>query len=80
MSYWRKSSALESKYYSMHGPKSTISLYPKTMRISYSANFSAQIPESIAGRIGEDFRVAPDSAMLNYILLLGQSLSARAEK
>jgi hypothetical protein len=57
-----------------------MSLCPKTMRISYSANFAAQIPKSIAGRIGEDFRVVPDSVMLIHLLLLGQFLSAAAEK
>ncbi len=77
MSFWRKSksSALEAKYYSMHGPQSTISLCPLSQRMSYSANFSAQTPEAIADRIQDDYRFSPDADMLNYFIKLSERLS-----
>ena len=81
MSFWRKSksSALEAKCYSMHGPQSMISLCPISQRLSYSANFSAQTPESIAGRIQADFRFSPDADTLNYFITLSERLAKASE-
>ncbi|GAA4085475.1 hypothetical protein [Zhongshania borealis] len=81
MSFWRKSksSALEAKHYSMHGPQSTITLCPISQRMSYSANFSAQTPESIADRIQADYRFSPDTEMLNYFSKLSVRLSKAEE-
>jgi len=77
MSYWRRSktSALEAKYYSMHGPQSTISLCPSTQRMSYAANFSAKMPQTIDGRIQSDQRLSPDADTLNYFVKLAERLS-----
>jgi hypothetical protein len=81
MNFWRKSksSALEAKYYSMHGPQSTITLCPISQRMSYSANFSAQTPDSIADRIKGDYRFSPDTEMLDYFNKLSVSLSTVEE-
>ena len=81
MSLWSKSksSALEAKHYSMHGPQSTISLCPISQRLSYSANFSAQTPESIADRIQADHRFSPNADMLNYFIKLSGRITKSNE-
>ncbi len=73
--YMQKSRPLEAMHYSVHGPHSTISLCLKDRRVSYAANFMAQIPETITDRISEDYREVLNADLLSYFIELGENLS-----
>lgn len=75
MGYMQKTRPLESKHYSVHGPQSTISLCLQDRRVSYGANFLAQIPDTIGDRLGDDCREVVNSDLLNYFIELGENLT-----
>ena len=75
MGYMQKSRPLESRYYSVHGPQSTIRLCLQDRRLSYGPNFLAQIPDSIGDRLGNDCREVFSADLLNYFIELGENLS-----
>ncbi|WP_159268409.1 hypothetical protein [Zhongshania aliphaticivorans] len=72
----QKSRPLESKHYSVHGPQSTITLSLTERRMSYGANFIAQIPDTVSERLGEDYRESLDADVLSYFIELGENLSS----
>ncbi|MBD2859646.1 hypothetical protein IB286_11585 [Spongiibacter sp. KMU-158] len=56
--------------YTLHGPTSSICIWPEQRRIVYAGNFEAQLPGVIRRCIAEDHRHAVNSERMSYLMNL----------
>lgn len=54
--------------YSLHGPVSSVCVWPEQRRVTYAGNFSAQLPAVIRAKIRGDSRWAVTTASLSHLL------------
>lgn len=70
----RNSRTLRAERYSLHGPQSSIAIDTNERRISYFANFAAQLPSVIRERTASGGQKLPDSDEMSYFLSLSAEL------
>ncbi len=70
-----KPNLVRSKRYTMHGPRSSVIIWPETRRLVYAANFAAQIPAVILPLVERDERCGLDSACIYRVMALSKHFS-----
>lgn len=63
-----KPNRLRSRRYTLHGPSSSILIWSHPRRLVYAANFAAQIPAVILGRVERDQRQHFGAEALNRLI------------
>ncbi len=67
-----KPNRVRSKRYTMHGPSSSVVIWPEQRRLVYAANFAAQIPAVILPLVESDERRGLDSNCVRRLTVLAE--------